>query len=137
DGSQYITVFVDNFSRFVEMIPSKSTTAEEAKQALLEVIGGHGVPKSVRTDGGSQFTSHLWYELMSELGVKHIVTTPDHHQENGQVERVNREILRQLRLHFAAGFPKTDWVKLVPIIMATLNSRVSERLGRSPMEILY
>ncbi|GKT36346.1 hypothetical protein ADUPG1_003151, partial [Aduncisulcus paluster] len=50
------------------MIPSKSTTAEEAKQALLEVIGRHGVPKSVRTDGGSQFTSHLWYELMSELG---------------------------------------------------------------------
>ncbi|GKT32048.1 hypothetical protein ADUPG1_002182, partial [Aduncisulcus paluster] len=41
-GYKYLTVFVDNFSRFVELVPSESTTVLEAKQALLQVIGRHG-----------------------------------------------------------------------------------------------
>ncbi|GKT30866.1 uncharacterized protein LOC121377136, partial [Aduncisulcus paluster] len=111
-GYKYLTVFVDNFSRFVELVPSESTTVLEAKQALLQVIGRHGSPKTIRTDGGSQFTSSMWRELMTTLGIEHIAP-------------------------FCGWMLKTDWVKLVPIIMGTINSRVSERTGRSPMEILY
>ncbi|GKT31352.1 uncharacterized protein LOC118191743, partial [Aduncisulcus paluster] len=71
-GYKYLTVFVDNFSRFVELVPSESTTVLEAKQALLQVIGRHGSPKTIRTDGGSQFTSSMWRELMTTLGIEHI-----------------------------------------------------------------
>ena len=41
---RYIHVFIDCFSRFVEIVPAESTSAKEAAAALLSITGRHGVP---------------------------------------------------------------------------------------------
>ncbi|GKT29752.1 DDE-type integrase/transposase/recombinase, partial [Aduncisulcus paluster] len=98
---KYIIVIIDNFSRFVELIPSESTTAKEAVDALLQgVIARHGVPLCIRSDAGRQYNNALTAELYKRLNIESVITTPGHHQENGIVERVNREIWKHLRTAF-------------------------------------
>ncbi len=55
-----------------------------------------GVPKEIRTDGGSQFTSQLPSDL-SLLGYHHLIVVAYHPQANGLVERRNKELLNHLR----------------------------------------
>ena len=55
-GHKYILVIVDNFSKFATLYPTRSTEAKEFVQALIHHIGLFGVPKQIRTDGGTRFT---------------------------------------------------------------------------------
>jgi hypothetical protein len=42
------------------------------------------------TDGGTQFTSRLVRYMMDNYKIKHILITPYHPHENGQVEGNNK-----------------------------------------------
>jgi hypothetical protein len=44
DGYKHIIVFIDSFSRFIELIPVKNLTAELAADALIQIIGRYGIP---------------------------------------------------------------------------------------------
>ncbi|GKT28672.1 hypothetical protein ADUPG1_000801 [Aduncisulcus paluster] len=136
-GCSYIIVLIDNFSRFIELFPCRSTTAKEAVECICLVIARHGIPRRIRTDAGSQYKNSLMNELTTKFGIEHTIAVVDHHQANGIVERFNREILQQLKYYFTSGWNKEEWAPLVPLIMATLNNRKSERFGFSPFEVLY
>ena len=56
-----------------------------------------GVPKEIRSDGGSQFTSKLATDLPSLLRYKHLVVVAYHPQANGIVERRIKEVMNHLR----------------------------------------
>ena len=63
-------------------------------RALLDGwIANFGVPDSVTSDQGAQFTSKLWRELNTLLGVERVNhTTAYHPQANGLVERFHRQL---------------------------------------------
>jgi hypothetical protein len=46
---------IDAFSRWVELIPTKSTTAVEAASVMLNHIGQFGSPEVIHTDQGPAF----------------------------------------------------------------------------------
>jgi transposase InsO family protein len=49
------------------------------------------------TDNGSQFTSRVFQEYCEDLGVQIYFASVAHPESNGQVKRVNAEILRGLK----------------------------------------
>ena len=58
EGFRYILVCIDSFSRFPEMIPLKSTGAEELANALYNSIFTRcGAVSSILSDLGSNLTS--------------------------------------------------------------------------------
>ena len=65
-------------------------------------VARFGVPVTVTTDRGAQFTLALWSSTCTRLGVRHILTTAYHPQSNGMVERVHRQIKTALHAR-AAG----------------------------------
>ena len=69
----YIVVIVDNFSKFVGLYSARSTTSNDFINAFMQWVGVFRVPKEIRSDGGSQFTSKLSEELSALLGYKHLV----------------------------------------------------------------
>ncbi|GKT26098.1 hypothetical protein ADUPG1_013238 [Aduncisulcus paluster] len=84
DGTMYIIVIVDRFSRWVELHPAKSLEAKEASTAIMErIVSRFGVPRNIISDGGSQYSCFLTDHLWDTFGVKHHVTTPAHSQSNG------------------------------------------------------
>lgn len=92
DGYRYLLTFIDFGTRFVEAIPLKRVDTMTTCKALMQVFACFGVPETILTDNGSNFTATVTEELLKHLNCSHITSTPYHPQSNGMVERVNRNV---------------------------------------------
>ena len=57
----------------------------------------HGVPISIISDRGTQFTSHFWLSMQKELGTRVDLSTAFHPQTDGQSERTIQVLEDMLR----------------------------------------
>ncbi len=53
-------------------------------------ISRFGVPETITSERGLQFTSSLWLQLCEMLNISHKQTTSYHPESNGEVERLHR-----------------------------------------------
>ena len=59
-----------------------------AELYVNEIVRLHGIPLSIVSDRDPRFTSRLWKELQSTLGIRLNFSTNFHSQTNGQSENV-------------------------------------------------
>jgi hypothetical protein len=71
-GYDSIWVVVDRLMKVAHFIPVKTTytSARLAKIYMNRIVCLHGVPKSIVSDRGIQFTSHFWRQLHESLGTR-------------------------------------------------------------------
>ena len=137
NGDKYILVVIDNFTRFVELHPIPDLTAEVAARALLSYFGRYGVAKSIHTDNGTQFVNATITSLVDMLGIDHSTIHTYSHEENGMVERANKEVLRHLRGLVLHRESIGDWHYMLPMAQRIINSTVHSGTGYSPAELLF
>ena len=93
DGFIHILTMIDRTTRWLEAVPLKETTASTCSAAYMASwVARFGVPASLTSDRGTQFSSATWKRLCSGLGIRHIMTTSYHPQANCMVERVHRQL---------------------------------------------
>jgi len=71
----------------------------------------HGLPESIISDRGVQFTVEMMKELNHLLGIQTKLSTAYHSQMDGQIERINQELEQYLRVfidHRQEQWP--DWL---------------------------
>jgi hypothetical protein len=138
EGNSFILVIVDCFTRWVELYPLKDTTAALAARKILEFAGRFGFPTKFRSDQGSQFVNAIIQELLSILGSDHELSMAYSKEENGIVERMNREVNRHLRNMLWDNRVRDNWsFNCLPLIMRILNSEVKTATGCSPAQLLF
>jgi transposase InsO family protein len=64
---------------------------------FTDIIHRFGVPNSIITDNGSQFTSRKFLEFYDNFHIRVDWAAVAHPQTNGQVERANGMILQGLK----------------------------------------
>jgi len=136
-GNKYILGIVDNFSKFIHLFPTRSTTAVEYISALVKHIGLFGLPQSIRTDGGSQFTATVCEELSKLLKIDHLVITPYHPQANGMIERRNAEVMKHLRILVFTRDMGNSWSDALPLVQRILNFTKDSSINVTPAQILF
>ncbi|KAI2661335.1 Transposon Tf2-6 polyprotein [Labeo rohita] len=101
NGYTTILSVVDRFSKACRFIPlPKLPSALETAETLCNwVFRLYGLPEDIVSDRGPQFTSRLWSNFFRLLGVNVSLTSGYHPQANGQVERLNQELIRFLRTY--------------------------------------
>jgi transposase InsO family protein len=92
-----------------------------------------GLPSTITSDRGPQFTSALWSALCRLLDIRHSPTTAYHPQSNGLVERFHRRLKYNLRAR-AAG---VDWSAHLPWVMLGIRSAWRLDSSLSPAEAVY
>jgi hypothetical protein len=95
-------------------------------------VSRFGVPDSVTSDRGPQFTSAVWASMCKRLGIQHVLMTAFHPQSNGMVERVHRQIKDALRAR-AAG---VEWHSHLPWVLLGLRAAPKEISGISSAEVV-
>lgn len=133
---EHIIVVVDGFSKFV-LLEAVHTTKDTAVIRLLQkVFARYGLPDVVVTDRGTAFTSNVFVKFLEERAVKHSLTSTQHPQANGQVERMNKEVARLLRTTCVKP-DKSDWASRLEIVPNFINRAVAKSTGKAPFEVLH
>ena len=68
----------------------RSTTSAATIVKLKEIFATHGLPDTIVSDNGPNFTSAEFENFLSKNGVKHTKVSPYHPASNGQAERAVR-----------------------------------------------
>ena len=91
NGYKYILACKCLFSNWVELLPCKSTSAQEVTSLLAsEVFCRYSLPACIIADRGSAFTSQEMQEMCHLLGIELRFTSAFNHRAN-PVERSNRD----------------------------------------------
>jgi transposase InsO family protein len=96
-GFTHLLVAIDKFSKWVEVRPITNLRAEQAVMFFTDIVHRFGVPNSIITDNGSQFTGRKFLEFCDKTHVSVDWAAVAHPQTNGQVERANGMILQGLK----------------------------------------
>ncbi len=89
---------VDRTTRWLEAVPLKGISASTCIDVFFATwVARFGVPETITTDRGTQFSSASWAAFCSGLGIRHAMTTSYHPQANGLVERSHRQLKDALR----------------------------------------
>jgi hypothetical protein len=93
----HLLVAIDKFSKWVEVRPITNLRAEQAVTFFTDIVYRFGVPNSIITDNGSQFTGRKFLEFCDKFHIHVDWAAVAHPQTNGQVERANDMILQGLK----------------------------------------
>ena len=96
DKKHYLLV-VDYFSRYPEVVQLGSTTSNSVIQAMKSIFSRHGIPETVRSDNGPQYSSSEFSKFASSYGFSHVTSSPLYPQSNGQAERTVQTVKRLLK----------------------------------------
>ena len=89
-----ILVIVDQFTKMIRLKATITNISSEgiAKIYRDEIWKLHGVPRTILSNQGPQFTSKFIEEFTKVLRTKRKLSTVYHPQTDGQMERINQEI---------------------------------------------
>jgi len=133
-GHKYILTAIDRTTRWMEAVPLVDISAAAIADSLVAGwISRFGLPDTITSDKGVQFTSSVWAALCGRHGIKKIFTTAYHPQSNGMVERLHRQLKEALRSRQAAA----DWPSHLPWVLLGLRAAAKEDSGLSSAELLY
>ena len=89
-SEESILVVVDYFSRYFEVDIMRSTTSAKVINCLERIFLTHGLPLTVTSDNGTQFTSETFEQYLKECGIEHRRVTPSK-QRSGKAEQIPSE----------------------------------------------
>ena len=125
----------DGFTRYLVAVPVDTIDAPTLAEAIVNKwCMVFGCPEVIHSDQGSAFTSQLFKEVMTRLGVVK-THTPSYSPEANRIERAHRvigDILRADRSYEARQWPQ----KLIAAVMA-YNTTINRVIGITPYEALF
>lgn len=124
-------VIVDAFSKWVEVFPVPSTSAEATITALRVAFAQHELPDLIVSDNGPAFASEQYLEFLTRNGIRRMLVPPYHPASNGAAERVVQTVKNKLKKS-ASGCFQTQISRLLFHYRTTPH----EVTGRAPCELL-
>jgi ribonuclease HI/transposase InsO family protein len=138
-GFTHLLVAIDEFSKWIEVRPLTSIGSEQAVAFFTNIIHCFGVPNSIITDNGMQFTGKKFIDFCEDHHIRVDWAAVAHPMTNGQVERDNGMILQGLKPRIYNDLNKfgKQWIKELPSVVWSLRMTPSRATGFSPFFLVY
>jgi transposase InsO family protein len=138
-GYTHLLVAIDKFSKWVVVCPITNLRAKQAVRFFTDIIYRFGVPNSIITDNGSQFTGRKFLEFCDKFPIRVDWAAVAHPQTNGQVERANGMIFQGLKPKIFDRLNKFGrrWLQELPAVMWSLRTTPSRATGFTPFFLVY
>jgi hypothetical protein len=137
-GYTHLLVAIDKFSKWVEVRPITNLGAEQVVTFFTNIIYRFGVPNSIITDNGSQFTDMKFLEFYNKHHIR-VNWAAVAHPQTGQVERANGMILQGLMPRIFDRLNKfgRKWLQELPAIVWSLRTTPSRATGFTPFFLVF
>lgn len=132
---RYILTIQDDLTKFSSAYPIRSTTAEETSECLIHYISIFGIPKTILTDQGTNFTSDLFKKTCDFLKIKNLWSSPYHPQTQGALERSHSTLKEYLKSYI--NDEQTNWPRYIYTAMLAYNTTIHTTTHYSPYELMF
>jgi hypothetical protein len=102
-----------------------------AELYFSQIVRLHGIPRTIVSDCGPQFTARFWEHLHHLLGTKLVRCSAYRPQTAGQTERVNQILEDMLRACVISS--KGSWEKWLPLAEFLYNNSYQESIKMAPI----
>jgi transposase InsO family protein len=139
-GYTHILVAIEKFTKWIEYKPIASLTSAKAVEFIQEIMFKFGIPNSIITDLGSNFTSSEFFDFCEQRSIQIKYASVGHPRANGQVERANGMILDALRKKVFDKCEKLawKWIRELPYVVWSLRTQPSQALhGNTTFFMVY
>jgi transposase InsO family protein len=111
-GHVYMLVAVDKFTKWIEAAPVTTQDSKAVINFIKSIVFRFGVPHSIITDNGTNFTSKEFKDYCEGLRIKLKFASVAHPKRNGQVEKANGLICSGIKKRLLAPLEKAKhaWV---------------------------
>ena len=134
-GSHYLLTVMCQSTRYPAAYPLRSITTKSVVKALTHFMYIFGIPKVIQSDQGSNFSSHLFVQVVKQLKVQHEQSSAYHAQSQGALERFHQTLKSLLRGYCVKM--NQDWEEGLPWLMLAAREVVQESTGFSPNELVF
>jgi transposase InsO family protein len=123
-GFTHLLVVVDKFSKWIEARPIVNVRSEEVVLFFTDTIYLFGIPNTIITDNGTQFTRKKLLNFCDDNHIRVDWSAVAHPKTNGQVERANGMILQSLKQRIFKRLDKfrARWVAELPSVLRSLRT---------------
>ena len=126
----------DYFSKWVEAVPLSQVTAKHVTKFLwAHIITRFGIPHTIISDNGTNFTSHEVRDFYAKYKIKHHFSTPYYPQGNGQAEVSNRTLMNNLSKSLEKA--KGKWAEKQPGVLWAYRTTKRVSTGETPFSLAY
>lgn len=134
-GHKFILTMMCSNTCFPEAVPLCTIKTKGVLQALTKLFSTFGLPKVVQTDQGTNFMSRLFKQVLSQLNIKHEVSSAYHPESQGALERFHQTLKSMLRTFCAQS--EKEWDEGLPLLLFAVRETQQESLGFSPAELVF
>ena len=129
-GKTFLIV-IDSHSKWLEVCPMTTTTSTATIQHLRMMFSRFGLPETLVSDNGPQFSAEEFRSFCRLNGIHHILITPYHPSSNGMVERAVQTFKQSLK-KLTEGTLEQRLSRLLFMYRLTPHTTT----GRSPAELI-
>lgn len=136
--SKMYLVIIDAFTKWPEVFEMKSTTTEITIEALRETFARYGIPETMVSDNGTQFTANKFLEFCKINGIQHLCSPPFNPSTNGLAENFVKSFKNGIQK--ACNDGGNENVTLTTIInryLLTYRTTVHSTTGETPSNLMF
>jgi transposase InsO family protein len=135
----YVLVAIDKFSKWIKVVPVTNQEATTAVKFFESITYRYGVPNSIITDNGTNFTFDEFQEFAKELGIKIKYASVAHPKSNERVEKENGLVCTSLKKRLLRPLKRAAcaWVKELPSVLWSLHTTPNSSTSYTPFFLLF
>lgn len=127
-------VIIDEYSRYPVFEILRSAKANATIPVLDKVISMFGIPKVVKTDNGSPFTSKQFAQYAEFIGFEHTKITPHWPRANAQAEAFNKPLMKTVK---AATIEEKNWKQEMQTFLRQYRATPHSTTGMFSHKLLF
>ena len=117
-GNRHILTIIDHLTRWPEAFPILDKSADTIVSTFInEYFLVHMCARYILSDNGMEFKNHLMDQVLQQLGIECIFSTPYHPQSNGKLE-VFHKYLKPTLKKLCEKDP-SNWDKYINQVLAS------------------
>jgi hypothetical protein len=138
-GHVYMLVAVDKFTKWVEAAPVTTQDSTAAINFIKSIVFHFGVPYSIITNNGTNFTSKEFKSYCESMEIKLKLASIVHPKTNGQVEKANDLICNGIKKRLLAPLEKAKhaWVDELPSVLRSLRTTPNAATQEPPFFLVH
>lgn len=134
---RWLLVAIDNFTKFVTIMPMRTATAAKTIQLLDEqIFTKFGTPENIILDNGSQLKSKLFLDFAQKKKIR-LNFTANYHPQANPTEAANKTIMNAVRAYIKDHKSHRKWDENVQQLACAMNSAVHTSTKMTPYAAVF